>query len=272
MLMGYGTTSVLFLVAWHVTIYLTVQFIEFSPAILEWLKSTRVRRWAIMSTIGMTIAGIILSTLHQSALGAMFLLASGKLHPLWFSTFIPVMFLSSSIYAGLVMVICVSTLVARFLSHRADETFLGSLDRLTFGLGKAAVFGMYIYFALKIIAVGHDDNWALLNTPYGHWFLVELLGFVLLPIVVLSYGFRSGRVGIVRFGAFYAVLGVLLNRINVSIVAFNWNLPDHLHHIVPPWQEVAIVAAIVTLHILVFRWIVNRMPVVREDKSYHDAH
>ena len=130
MFIGYGTTSVLFLVAWHVSTYLTVQFIEFSPAILEWLKSTRVRRWAIMSTIGMTIAGIILSTLHQSALGAMFLLASGKLHPLWFSTFMPVMFLSSSIYAALVMVICVSTLVARFLSHRADETFLGSLDRL----------------------------------------------------------------------------------------------------------------------------------------------
>jgi Ni/Fe-hydrogenase subunit HybB-like protein len=272
MFIGYGTTSVLFLVAWHVSTYLTVQFIEFSPAILEWLKSTRVRRWAVMSTIGMTIAGIILSTLHQSALGAMFLLASGKLHPLWFSTFIPVMFLCSSIYAALVMVICVSTLVARFLRHRADETFLGSLDRLTFGLGKATVFGMYIYFALKIIGVAHDDNWALLNTPYGHWFLVELLGFVLLPIVVLSYGFRSGRVGIVRFGAFYAVLGVLLNRINVSIVAFNWNLPGHLHHIVPPWQEVAIVAAILTLHILVFRWIVNRMPVVREEKSYHDAH
>jgi Ni/Fe-hydrogenase subunit HybB-like protein len=131
---------------------------------------------------------------------------------------------------------------------------------------------MYIYFALKIIAVAHDNNWALLNTPYGHWFLVELLGFVLLPIVILSYGFRNRRVGIVRFGAFYAVLGILLNRINVSIVAFNWNLPGHLHHIVPPWQEVAIVATIVTLHILVFRWIVNRMPVVREEKGYHDAH
>ncbi|HEX9136708.1 MAG TPA: NrfD/PsrC family molybdoenzyme membrane anchor subunit, partial [Nitrospirota bacterium] len=70
MIIGFGTQSVLFLVAWHVATYLTVQLVEFSPAILEWLKSQRVRRWAVMLTIGMTIAGIILSTLHQSALGA----------------------------------------------------------------------------------------------------------------------------------------------------------------------------------------------------------
>ena len=97
MAIGFGTASILFLVAWHVSTYLTVQLLEFSPAILEWLKSKRVRRWALMSTIGMTIAGIILSTLHQSALGAMFLLAPGKVHPLCYSQYIPVFSLSSSI-------------------------------------------------------------------------------------------------------------------------------------------------------------------------------
>lgn len=272
MLMGFGTASVLFLVAWHVATYLTVQVLEFSPVILEWLKSRRVRQWALRITIAMTIAGIILSTLHQSALGAMFLLAPGKLHPLWFSTYIPVLFLTSSIYAALAMVIAVSALAARYLGHRADETFLGSLDRLTLGLGKGAVFAIYVYFSLKVIALAHDDNWALLNTPYGYWYLVELLGFVFLPAVVLSYGVKSARPGIVRFGAFYAVLGILVNRMNVSIVAFNWKLPNHLHHIVPPWQEVAIIAAVATLHILIFRWIVNRMPVIRQDASYKEVH
>src|SRR3990172_9116824 len=138
MTMGFGTASVLFLVAWHVSTYLTVQILEFSPAILEWFKSKRVRRWALMTTIGMTIAGIILSTLHQSALGAMFLLAPGKLHPLWFSTYIPILFLTSSVYAALAMVIVLSTLCSRYMRDRCDETFLGSLDRLTIGLGKGA--------------------------------------------------------------------------------------------------------------------------------------
>jgi Ni/Fe-hydrogenase subunit HybB-like protein len=272
MIMGFGTASILFLVAWHVSTYLTVQILEFSPAILEWIKSKRVRRWALMTTVGLTIAGIILSTLHQSALGGMFLLAPGKLHPLWFSTYIPVFFLSSSVYAALVQVIVVSTLCVKFLRDRADDIFINSLDRLTLGLGKAAIVGMYVYFALKLLGVAHDDNWALLNTPYGYWFLIEVFLFVLLPALILTYGVKTQQVGIVRFGAFYAVVGVLMNRINVSIVAFNWNLPHHLQHIVPPWKEVAIVAAIVTLHILVFRWIVNRMPVIREDTSYTELH
>src|SRR5512146_1030701 len=208
MAIGFGTQSVLFLVAWHVATYLTVQLVEFSPAILEWLKSQRVRRWAVMVTIGMTIAGIILSTLHQSALGAMFLLSPGKMHPLWYSQYLPVFFLSSSIYAALSMVIAVSTLGARFLPEATDETFRKELGPLTLGLGKAASVGIYVYFALKLIGVAHDDHWNLLNTGYGLWFVAEMLLFVLAPGIVLSLGVKKQSVGIVRLGAFWAVIGV----------------------------------------------------------------
>jgi Ni/Fe-hydrogenase subunit HybB-like protein len=272
MAIGFGTASILFLVAWHVSTYLTVQILEFSPAILEWLKSQRVRKWALMLTIGMTIAGIILSTLHQSALGAMFLLAPGKVHPLWYSQYLPVFSLSSSVYAALAMMIVVSTLAARFLSDKADQTFLGSLDQLTLGLGKGAAVGIYVYFALKVMGVAHDDNWGLLNTPYGYLYMVELLGFVLLPAVIFSYGVKSNKVSAVRVAAFIAVIGVIFNRLNLSIITFNWQLPHHLHHIIPPWQEVSIVLAIATIHILVFRWILNRMPVLREDPNYWASH
>ncbi len=272
MIIGFGTASVLFLVAWHVATYLTVQLLEFSPAILEWLKSQRIRRWAIMSTIGMTIAGIILSTLHQSALGAMFLLAPGKMHPLWYSQYLPVLFLSSSIYAALAMVIVVSTLSVRYLREATDEAFRKELGPLTLGLGKAASVGIYVYFALKLIGVAHDDHWNLLNTGYGTLFLVEMLCFVLAPGLVLSLGVKKQSTGIVRLGAFWAVIGVVFNRINVSTIAFNWNLPGHLHHIIPPWQEAAIVLAIATLHVLIFRWILNRMPVLREHPDYKSSH
>ncbi|MGD1075197.1 MAG: NrfD/PsrC family molybdoenzyme membrane anchor subunit [Thermodesulfovibrionales bacterium] len=270
MIIGFGTASVLFLVAWHVATYLTVQLLEFSPAILEWLKSTRVRKWATMITIGMTIAGIILSTLHQSALGAMYLLAPGKLHPLWFSSYIPIFFLSSAIYAALAMVIVVSALAVRFLRDKAGQTFLGSIDRITLGLGKGACIGMYVYFVLKVIGIAHDDNWGLLSTPYGYWFLVEILGFVLLPALIFTLGVKMSSVGTVRFGAFLAVIGIIVNRLNVSIVALNWNLPNHLYHIIPPWREVAVVLSIATIHILIFRWILNRMPVLREEPGYED--
>lgn len=272
MIIGFGTASVLFLVAWHVATYLTVQFLEFSPAILEWLKSRRVRRWASMITIGMTIAGIILSTLHQSALGAMFLLAPGKLHPLWYSSYLPVFFLSSSIYAALAMVIVVSTLAVRFLKDKTDSGFTKDLDRLTVGLGKGAAVGMFVYLALKVVGVAHDDNWHLLGTPYGQWFLLEVIGFVVLPILAFTYGIKKNSVGMVRFAAFYAVAGIILNRINVSIITFNWNLPGHFHHIIPPWREAAVVLCIFTIHILVFRWILNRLPVLRSEPGYEESH
>jgi Ni/Fe-hydrogenase subunit HybB-like protein len=272
MMIGFGTQSVLFLVAWHVATYLTVQLVEFSPAILEWLKSQRVRKWAVMLTIGMTIAGIILSTLHQSALGAMYLLVPGKLHPLWYSSYLPVFFLSSSIYAALAMVIFVSTLAARFLKKRCDAEFLESLPKLTIGLGQGAAVGMYVYFVFKIIGIAHDNNWSLLNTPYGYWFLVELLGFVLVPALVFTYGVKTQNVGAVRFAAFYAVFGIIVNRINVSIIALNWQLPEHLHHIIPPWKEASVVLAIATIHVLIFRWILNRMPVLHAHPDYREKH
>ena len=268
MIIGFGTSSVLFLVAWHVATYLTVQFLEFSPAILEWLESKRTRKWAVMSTVGLTIAGIILSTLHQSALGALFLLTPGKLHPLWYSSYIPTLFLCSSIYAALCMVIVVSALAVRYLRKATDSHFRETLDPLTVGLGKGAAVCMSVYFVLKLIGVAHDDNWVLLNTPYGFWFLIELLGFVLVPIFILMGGVKKASASIVRFGAAMSILGVILNRINVSIIAFNWKLPDHLHHMIPPWQESVIVLAIFTIHVLVFRWILVRMPVLREDEDY----
>ncbi len=268
MAVSYGPTSVLFLVAWHVALYLTVQLLEFSPAILEWLNSRRVRKWAVMITVAMTIAGVILSTLHQSALGALFLLAPGKVHPLWYSGFLPVFFFVSSIYAGLVMVVAVSTVLARFMRERADQDFLGSLDTLTVGLGKAACIVMFVYFALKLIGVAHDDNWDLLATPYGYWFLAEVFLFVLVPGIVLTRGVKRNSARIVRFGAFYALAGVILNRLNVSLITFNWSVPGHLHHLVPPVREVFVVLAVITLHIVIFRWIVNRMPVTREHPDY----
>jgi Ni/Fe-hydrogenase subunit HybB-like protein len=271
MAVSFGTASILFLVAWHVSTYLTVQLIEISPALLEWIKSQRVRRWILSTTIGMTIAGIILSTLHQSALGGMFLLAPGKVHPLWYSSYIPVLFLSSSIYAALAMVIALSTLCSRFLRDKCDDHFLGSLDGLTIGLGKGAAMGMYAYFAVKVVALAHDHHWGLLLTPYGKLYLLEVIGFVLVPAVIFTLGYKNNSTFAVRFAGFYAVIGVLFNRINISILAFNWNLPGHLHHIVPPWKEAVIVLTISTIHILVFRWIVNRMPILRDEPGY-DVH
>jgi hypothetical protein len=71
-----------------------------------------------------------------------------------------------------------------------------------------------------------------------------------------------------RFAAFWAVVGVILNRINVSIITLNWLLPHHLKEIIPGWKEAWVVLTIVTIHIMIFRWILNRMPVLHADADY----
>ncbi len=140
------------------------------------------------------------------------------------------------------------------------------------GLGKGAALAMYVYFALKILALAQDNRWVLLLTPYGHWYLVELLGFVAIPMVMFTIGVKLEKIGLVRFAALYAVVGTVLNRVNVNIITFNWYLPNHLHQIIPPWTEVIMVLAMVTLQVLVFRWIMNRFPVTRELPEYKGTH
>ena len=268
MIRSLGTASVLFLVAWHVALYLSTQFVEFCPAVFEWLGANRFRRWALGVTVGATIFGVILSTLHQSALGALFLLAPGKLHPLWYSEFIPLFFFVSSIFAGLSMIIAESTLTSRFLKHRYSPGYLARLPDLTLGLGKAASFVLFTYFGLKIVGLAHGHHWDLLGTPYGHWFLVELLGFVLVPSFLFAWGVRSRSVGLVRFTAFFTILGVAVNRLNVSMIALNWRLP---HRVFFYWKEFIVVIAMITIEILVYGWIVNRLPVYREHPRYRES-
>jgi Ni/Fe-hydrogenase subunit HybB-like protein len=265
MFVSFGTASVLFLVAWHVALYLSCQFMEISPSIFEWSGWKTLRKWAVALTVALTIFGVILSTLHQSALGAMFLLAPGKLHPLWYTPYIPALFLISAIAAGLCMVIMANLLTKRFLKDQADARYLASIDSITVDLGTATSFVLITYFALKIVALAHGDDWDLLVTPLGYWYLVEILVFVLLPCFLFVYGSRKRSVGLVQFTGIFTLLGIILNRFNVSLIALNWNLPNRqLVH----WKELVIVISVVTIEILVYRWIVNRMPILRDHPEY----
>ena len=272
MTISFGTTSVLFLVGWHVALYLSTQLVEFCPAIFEWIGAKRWRKWALGVTIGATIFGVILSTLHQSALGALFLLAPGKLHPLWYSEFLPLFFFVSSIFAGLSMVIAESTVSRRFLRGRADRMDperAKSFDRLTIGLGRAASLVLLTYFCLKWVGVAHGHHWDLLNTSWGHWFLVEVFGFVLLPCFLFVYGVRNRSAGLIRFTAFLTILGLIVNRFTVSMIALNWQLP---HREFVHWKELILVVTIITVEILMYRWIVNRMPVHRDHPDYEGVY
>jgi Ni/Fe-hydrogenase subunit HybB-like protein len=262
-----GTTSLLFEVAACVALYLTVLFIEFSPAAMEWLGLKKARSIVVKLTMLLTILGVILSTLHQSSLGALFLIAPSKLHPLWYSPYIPIYFFITSTIAGLSMVIFEGMLSHRYFKDRMDHHHLAAKDDLALGFGKAAAWVMAGYFIIKVVGIAADNNWHYLATGYGAWYLVELLGFVALPAFLYAVGVRDKNVKLVRWTAVLAVLGIVVNRFNVCLIAFNWHLPSSERYF-PHWMEIAISIFIVTIGLLVFRFIVTRMPIFYEHPDY----
>ena len=266
-----GTTSLLFEVGLCVLLYLTVLFLECTPIPLEWLGFRKARNIAVKLTLTLTILGVVLSTLHQSSLGALFLIAPSKLHPLWYSPYLAVFFFVSSIAAGLSMVIFEGALSHKALHHRMGKAYLEEHQPLIFGYAKAASLVLFGYFMVKVVGITAGDNWHLLPTPYGVWFLVELLGFVALPCFLFAVGSRNKDVGLIKFTAVLTVIGIVLNRLNISIIAFNWHLPLAERYI-PSWMEIALSVYMVTCLILVFRFIVTRMPVFDEHPDFKEHH
>ncbi len=265
-----GLASILFLVGLHVGLYCTTQFVEISPALFEWLNWKKWRKIAVSVTLGATIFGVVLSTLHQSALGAMLLITPTKLHPLWYSPFIGLFFFVSSIAAGLAMVTFEGMLSHRYLGYRVGIS-QEQLDNLTLGLGKATAITLGVYFAIKLCGVAHGNTWHYLGTPMGLWFLVEMLGFVLLPCTLDMVAYRERKPALVRFAAFVTVLGIILNRLNVSVIAFNWQLsPENRYY--PAWTEFWISLMFVTAGIVIYRWIVTRMPILDNHPGYGSIH
>ena len=266
-----GTTSLLFEVAACVALYLSVLFLEFVPAALEWLGLKKIRQLIVKLTLLLTVFGVVLSTLHQSSLGALFLIAPSKLHPLWYSSYLPVYFFISSIVAGLSMVIFESTLSHRYFGDKMDQTHLDENTGVTLGFGKAAALVLAGYFIIKVMGIAAGNHWHLLGTPYGHWFLVELIGFVALPCFFYAIGARNKDIKMIKWTSAWAVLGIVVNRLNVSLIAFNWQLPADQKYF-PHWMEIGISIFIVTVGIVVFKFIVTRMPIFYAHPDYKDTH
>jgi len=266
---NFGVSSVLFLVAWHFLLYMIAQLIEFSPAIAEWLGARRAHKILSGMTIAAVIFGITLSTLHQSGLGALYLMAKDKIHPLWYSEFIPIMFFVSSVFAGLSMVIFEGSISHKVFSMQLSEKNHHKQNEIIRGLAKICAGTMFAYFFLKLLVFIHEQGWLLINTPMGYWFLLEMFGFVLLPMGLFFYSFRANNIQLVKIAAIITMLGVILNRLNVTIIGFKWDMAIRY---IPSWMELVVTLAVIFTEIWIFRWVINRMPVLRDSPSWAKNH
>ena len=120
---------------------------------------------------------------------------------------------------------------------------------------------MYVYLFVKFVIFVHGQHWHFITTGWGWLYILEVGGLVLVPCALFTHGYRQRRIGMVRVAAILTLLGIMFNRLNISVIAFNWQLPTRYY---PSIGEIVVTLMVIFTEIWVFRWVVYRMPVLRE--------
>jgi Ni/Fe-hydrogenase subunit HybB-like protein len=249
----WNTHSVMFEVAWCVMLYTTVLALEFSGMVFEkfgWLRALRVQK-AI--TLPLVIAGVILSTLHQSSLGAVFLIIPHKMHPLWYSPRLPYIFFLSSICVGLAMVIVESRISSRAFGRLLETSILSEIARYL--VVALSVMGMLRLFDLLDRGVlGRIFVW---EHETFFWWIEVFIGIVV-PLAILSRARLRRHAGALYGSALCVVLGFITNRLNVSIIGLEGAQGQHY---VPSWMELVISIMLVAVGFAAFAFIARNFGV-----------
>jgi Ni/Fe-hydrogenase subunit HybB-like protein len=241
--------SVLFEVAMCVMLYLTVLSLEFSPVILEHPLFHRplfekLLRLIKRATIPIVITGIVLSTLHQSSLGSLFLIQPFRVHPLWYSPLLYALFFVSAVALGLMMVTLEALVSAWLFGHRVRTDLLA-------GIGRVASFVLSLYVLLRVGDLWHRG--ILPGAMDGSWqaglFLIEMAFSAVIPAALLaSRRVRHSAAGLATC-SLMVVLGIIGYRFDICIIAFT--RPEGMAYW-PTWTELAVSLGIVCGAMLVF--------------------
>jgi Ni/Fe-hydrogenase subunit HybB-like protein len=252
--------SVLFEVAMCVVIYLHVLYIEFIPVvadrfgeripILGWLNAKLDKvMWVFI------ILGVVLSCMHQSGLGSLMLIAPAKVHPLWYTPILPLLFLLSAVAVGYPMVVFETTIATTSLKLESEMEILTPLTRIT-------VFLLGIYLFLKVGDMLVRGSFVHLGTLSAQSvsFLVELIAGVVIPwLMLLSPAVRRSR-RLLFMACALIVGGVALNRVNVFLVSYNPPYAESGYF--PSVGEIAITAGLIAGIIFLYRAAVTFLPVL----------
>jgi len=264
MIVFWNPHSPLFEVGWCVMLYLTVLTLEFFPVPAEEFGAlARVRRFLLKFRLPLVIAGIGLSTLHQSSLGSLFLIMPYRLDPLWYSPILPLLFLVSAIALGLMMVAFESNCTA-YLYRRKPETAV-----LTDLLG-AARWVLAGYLVLRFADLALRGLLSHLFAPSAHtalfWFELTLMAIAPAALLFVSR-IRRSRAG-QWIAAGLGVSGVVLNRVDVGGLA---HIARGGPFYFPSWTEIVISGGIVSASILLFLFMIERFHIWEQRPADPDA-
>jgi Ni/Fe-hydrogenase subunit HybB-like protein len=256
-LVMWNRSSVLFEVVWCIMLYTTVLALEFSPAMVERIPWRPVREWYLhwhhRILIGLVLIGVLLSSLHQSFLGGLFIIFKGKMYPLWYSQYQTTLFYLSALSAGMAMVIMALYLSVRSLNVRIDLRILEEVSRVITPL--LAVFAL---FRFGDLARQNALSYLFLPVEETAYFWLEIALFIVAPLVL----FNLRRVRQSPLGLYWAsavtVAGFMVQRINVSITSLE--RATHAGY-VPKWPELAVTVMLAASTVMAFRWAVLHLKI-----------
>ena len=266
---NWNLESPMFEVAVCAVLYTIVLVLLFSPAVFERLEGLNypvIRRikWSILLKIvrrieiPLIIAGIIISTLHQSALGSVFLLMPESLHPLWYTPVLPALFLISAIAVGPAMVIFETVISNRIFGHRLSQDVMSGLVRYV-----PYILGLYLFIKILDLIIAQEIG---LLFSAGHYSLLwwgEILIGVIIPMILLSIpAVRNNRMA-VFWSASLVIAGIIFNRFNVAIFGLAVR-PGYTY--IPHWMEITISVGLVADALLVV-WLAYRYLPIHTDET-----
>jgi Ni/Fe-hydrogenase subunit HybB-like protein len=245
--------SVMFEVAYCVMLYTTVLSLEFAPIVLERFNLQKPLKIIRGILIPLVIGGVILSTLHQSSLGTVYLIMPEKLHPFWYSPLLPVFFFISAIAVGLAMTIFESSLSAKHFGRQLELPILQELGRVLFVV-------LSVLAILRFEDLLHRGVLRLALQPSYEMYLfwVEVWLSLILPLILLSRrAVRQTADGLYVI-AVLVVLGFITNRLNVSITGLESAAGMHY---IPKWTEIAVTGAIIAAGFALFGIAAKYLPI-----------
>ena len=256
--------SPLFEVGWCVMLYTTVLLLEFSPVPLEETGSyAKIRSFLMKFRFPLVLLGIMLSTLHQSSLGSLFLIMPYKLYPLWYSSILPVQFFISAVALGLMMV-SFESLISHWLYRRKPES------NLVAGLGKAAVWVLSIYLIVKLGEIIATGEFGMIFA--GNWesnlFIAELLISAIIPLIIFAIPASRNSLAGQWTGSAMVVFGMIFNRINVGGLTMLSKTGDAY---IPSWMEITISLGVVSAACLAFLFAIEHFHIWDDRPKYSES-
>jgi Ni/Fe-hydrogenase subunit HybB-like protein len=245
--------SVMFEVAYCVMFYTSVLSLEFAPVVFERFNLERPLKIIRAVLIPLVILGVLLSTLHQSSLGSLYLIMPNKLHPFWYTPLLPVFFFISAVCVGLAMTIFESSMSSKHFGRQLELPLLREL-------GRVLAVALSVYAVLRFEDLYHRGVLGLLLKPSYEQglFLLELALAIVIPLALLSqYKVRQSAGGLYLV-AVLVVLGFVTNRLNVSITGMETSAGLHY---VPKWTEVAVTGSIIAAGFALFGLAAKYLPI-----------